>query len=64
MFEHLAMWTFPDAVRTENPRRMVDRLTRIFHTAPCEVNGGLIFVGIYVEARCEWVRGRQKSGFQ
>jgi hypothetical protein len=26
MFDHLAMWTFPDAVRTENPRRMVDRL--------------------------------------
>lgn len=26
MFEHMAMWTFPVAVRTEDPKRMVDRL--------------------------------------
>lgn len=26
MFDHLAMWTFPDAVRKEDPRRMSDRL--------------------------------------
>lgn len=26
MFEHIAMWTWPDAVRDEDPKRMVDRL--------------------------------------
>ena len=26
MFDQTAMWTFPDAVRDENPQRMVDRL--------------------------------------
>ncbi|MHB9134189.1 MAG: family 10 glycosylhydrolase [Armatimonadota bacterium] len=26
MFEHLAMWTFPHAVRTEEPERMIERL--------------------------------------
>jgi len=26
MFDHLAMWTWPTAVRSEDPRRMVDRL--------------------------------------
>ena len=25
-FDHLAMWTFPDAVRTEDPARMIERL--------------------------------------
>ena len=44
MFEHLAMWTWPDAIKKEEPGRMIERLRAahvdIIMPYICERNGG------------------------